>query len=41
MMLLLKVTRCDVPLRHSSGVLPAKRGPEADRFSSIAHVIEQ
>ena len=25
----------------SSGVLPAKRGPEADRFSSVAQVMEQ
>ena len=35
MMLLLKVMRCDVPLRHSSGVVPVKRGPEAERFSSV------
>ena len=27
MMLLLKVMRCEVPSRHSSGVLPVKRGP--------------
>src|SRR4030095_17064189 len=41
MMLLLKVTRYEVPLRHSSGVLPVKRGPDADRFSSVAQVSEQ
>ena len=41
MMLLLKVMRCEVPLRHSSGVLPVKRGPDADRFSSVAQVSEQ
>ena len=41
MMLLLNVMRCDVPLRHSSGVLPVKRGPEAERFSSVAQVSEQ
>ena len=27
-----------VPRRHSSGVEPVKRGPEADRFSSVAQV---
>ena len=27
--------RCEVPRRQSSGVSPAKRGPEADRFSSV------
>ena len=41
MMLLLKVMRCERPLRHSSGVLPVKRGPEAERFSSVAQVSEQ
>ena len=41
MMLLLKVMRCEVPLRHSSGELPVKRGPEAERFSSVAQVSEQ
>ena len=30
-----------VPRRHSSGVLPVKRGPEAERFSSSAQVIVQ
>ena len=38
MMLWLNVMRCDVPRRQSSGVAPVKRGPEADRFSSVAHV---
>ena len=41
MMLLLKVIRCEVPLRHSSGVLPVKRGPDAERFSSVAQVSVQ
>ena len=41
MMLLLNVTRWDVPLRHSSGVLPVNLGPDADRFSSVAQVSEQ
>ena len=27
--------RCEVPRRHSSGVWPVKRGPDADRFSSV------
>ena len=27
-----------VPRRHSSGVAPVKRGPDADRFSSVAQV---
>ena len=34
MMLLLKVMRWLTLLRHSSGVLPTKRLPDADRFSS-------
>ena len=29
---------CAVLVRHSSGVLPLKRGPDADIFSSIAQV---
>ncbi len=38
MRLLLKVIRWDVPSRHSAGVLPLKRGPDAERFSSVAQV---
>ena len=38
MMLWLNVMRCDVPSRHSAGVVPVKRGPDADRFSSVAQV---
>src|ERR1041385_1871531 len=41
MMLLLYVMRWEVFLRHSSGVAPLKRGPDAERFSSVAHVSEQ
>src|SRR5688500_17235377 len=41
MMLLLNVIRCEVFLRHSSGVLPTKRGPDAERFSSVAQLNEQ
>ena len=40
-MLLLNVMMCDVLLRQSSGVVPWKRGPDADRFSSVPHVAEQ
>src|SRR5436190_20644 len=35
------VTSPEVPARHSATVLPLKRGPEADMFSSSAHVSEQ
>ena len=38
MMLLEKVMRRLVPARHSSGVFPVKRGPETERFSSLAQV---
>ena len=41
MRLLLNVMRREVPSRHSSGVSPVKRGPDADRFSSVAQVSEQ
>ena len=37
MRLLLKVMRWEVPSRHSAGVLPLKRGPEADRLSYYHH----
>ena len=38
MMFCEKVMLREVPARHSSGVLPTKRGPEADRFSSVPQV---
>ena len=33
--LLLKVMRCEVPLRHSSASRPRSAGPRRDRFSSV------
>ena len=41
MMQLAKVTRCDVFERHSSVVVPSKRGPDAERFSSVPQQSEQ
>ena len=38
MILWLNKILCEVPSRHDAGLVPVKRGPEAERFSSVAQV---